>query len=111
MGVNQLSKGSINYWEQNLKTLANQLQSFQSLTSKLSTQTNEMDQWLQILGHFSTALHDKEKRKKMVSSLAKIDQEAKKSSVPAKGDLMYDLFNSPNMLPIVKETLQRRKKG
>lgn len=103
-----MTKNSDINWTHHLQSLSEQLQTFQSLTNQLSKQTSSMDQWLQILGHFSTALQDQDKRNKMASALSKINQDDNPSSPT--GDMMYDLFNSPNMIKIVKETMHKKRK-
>lgn len=97
-------------WRLHLQSLTKQLETFQSLTNQLSKHSQHTDQWLQFLGHFSTALHNPDKRKKMVSTLAQMDQESKQSSQTQTGDFMYDLFNSPNMLQITKEVVRKKRK-
>lgn len=96
-------------WKLHLQSFTNQLETFQSLTNQLSKHSHQMDQWLQFLGHFSTALHNPEKRQKMVSTLANLDQESKESQAIT-GNIMFDLFNSPNMLQITKEMAHKKRK-
>jgi hypothetical protein len=95
-------------WQQHLQTFTKQLHTFRSFTQQFSSTSHDADQWLQMLTHFSTALHDRNKRQKMVAALGKLEQETKTSA--PQGDMIYDLFHSPQMLPIVKQTLQKQRK-
>lgn len=101
-----MSKYSVNNWRHYFQSLSKRLEEFQKLTSQLSKHSHEMDQWLQMLTHFSHATLDQEKRKKINESLAKKNQDNPQRT----GDMIYDLFTSPNMIHIVKETMKKKNK-
>lgn len=102
------------------------------LASDLSKKTSQLDEMMQALYNVNASVGDRDKLMKLINHMAKFNKpkpeklpeklpEKPQTATPsnpstsapnsgAKGDFMYDLFNSPAMMSIIKEHFNKKKK-
>jgi hypothetical protein len=94
------------------------------LASDLSKKTSQLDEMMQALYNVNASVGDREKLMKLINHMAKFNKQKPESfqtgapsnpstsapKVGEKGDFMYDLFNSPAMMSIIKEHFNKKKK-
>ncbi|MCH5583615.1 hypothetical protein MK805_01340 [Shimazuella sp. AN120528] len=104
------------------------------LASDLSKKTSQLDEMMQAIYNVNASFGDREKLMKLINHMAKFNKpkpDASKTDTPKtdtpktatpsnpstsapnagpKGDFMYDLFNSPAMMSIIKEHYNKKKK-
>jgi hypothetical protein len=95
------------------------------LASDLSKRTSQLDEMMQALYNVNLSIGDRDKMMKLINHMAKFNKpkpNAPQSTTPnkpttstpnandKKGDFMYDLFNSPAMMSIIKEHYSKKKK-
>lgn len=96
------------------------------LASDLSKKTSQLDEMMQALYNVNASVGDRDKLMKLINHMAKFNKpkpEPSQTATPtpskpstsapnsgAKGDFMYDLFNSPAMMSIIKEHFNKKKK-
>lgn len=93
------------------------------LASELSKKASQLDEIMQVLQNINLSVGDHDKMQKLINHMAKFNKP--KSTAPSpvskskqttssagepKGDFLYDLFNSPAMLAIIKEHYSKKKK-
>jgi hypothetical protein len=87
------------------------------LASDLSKRTSQLDEMMQALYNVNLSIGDRDKMMKLINHMAKFNKPKPNkptTSTPnandKKGDFMYDLFNSPAMMSIIKEHYSKKKK-
>ncbi len=94
------------------------------LTSEISRRTGQLEEMMRALVNLNLSIHDKEKLKKMITHMATFNKPqpqqaakpsagasvAKPASTEQHGDSIYDLFNSPAMMSVIKEHYGKKKK-
>ncbi|WP_028778714.1 hypothetical protein [Shimazuella kribbensis] len=95
------------------------------LANDLSKRTSQLDEMMQALYNVNLSIGDRDKMMKLINHMAKFNKpkpNAPPSATPSgpststpntnsqKGDFMYDLFNSPAMMSIIKEHYSKKKK-
>ncbi|MXQ54377.1 hypothetical protein [Shimazuella alba] len=98
------------------------------LASDLSKRTSQLDEMMQALYNVNLSIGDQDKLMKLINHMAKFNKQKPNESKPSnatsppspttstpaineqKGDFMYDLFNSPAMMSIIKEHYGKKKK-
>lgn len=91
------------------------------LASELSKKASQLDEIMQVLQNINLSVSDRKNMQKLINHIAKFNKP--KSSAPPpvskqttpsankpKGDFLYDLFNSPAMLAIIKEHYSKKNK-
>jgi hypothetical protein len=89
--------------------------------------TSQLDEMMQALYNVNASIGDQDKLMKLINHMAKFNKQKPNepqtatppknpnpsTSAPnsgTKGDFMYDLFNSPAMMSIIKEHFNKKKK-
>jgi len=101
------------------------------LASDLSKRTSQLDEMMQALYNINLSIGDQDKMMKLINHMAKFNKPKPNapspntsvpspsvpSSAPKTGstdagqkDFMYELFNSPAMMAIIKEHYNKKKK-
>lgn len=95
------------------------------LTSEISRRTGQLDEMVRALLNLNLSIQDKDKLKKMITHMATFNKPqqpkpaakpsagasvAKPASTEQQGDSIYDLFNSPAMMSVIKEHYGKKKK-
>ncbi|TCS94940.1 hypothetical protein [Hazenella coriacea] len=111
--------------QQALPSPTSYIDQVRKFTNEISKRSNQVDQLMQAMNSLNFAFKDQEGLKKLIESLAKLNEsQQKKASPPPStgktgggnspatpkltGDSFYDLFNSPAMKEIVKEVFKSK---
>jgi hypothetical protein len=97
------------------------------LASDLSKKTSQLDEMMQALYNINLSIGDRDKMKKLINHMAKFNKPKPNTNTPSSNapapsntpesttkdagqkDFMYELFNSPAMMSIIKEHYKKKK--
>lgn len=111
--------------QQTLSSPTQYIDQVRNFTNEISKRSNQVDQLMQAMNSLNFAFKNPDGFKKLIESLAKLNETQQKKAAPPPssgkadggnapaapkltGDSFYDLFNSPAMREIVKEMFKSK---